>query len=154
MSKSRKILLSAPSDWNYEGSSNSKFGELPISKMLKHELQLQLSMCQKYLELKSFYLDSTWQPDFLFGTFSENHTFQVNSRIDALSMALALKNKKRPRVKIAELCEVLSEAPSDKHFVPIKPEVTDCCCAGDTEIFACANENCNTCNSCIDKSLL
>ena len=132
----KRITLTEPSSWQYEGSTcDASFGELPISKMLKHELTEQIQLCQNYLRLKEQYLESSWQPLFLGSIFKDCFVHEINSRIDALTMALALKNKKRQRVRADELL--------------IKP-VVSCSSVASTEPFACDSKDCGTCNTCID----
>ena len=113
--------------------------DTPISKLKKQELELQIDQCHSYKEFKLlFFTFGSWQEPAFMPIFNLENQARVEERLDALTMALALKNHKRPRrlqpqpsqdkiepMSIPDACHVLTQLPFHPHMQPWTQETTD-----------------------------
>jgi len=105
--------------------------EVPISKLTKREIETQLELCHTYKSFKQQYFSfGGWQDECFFPIFELPVQQKIEERIDALTMALALKNKKRSRVKISteddnyihDSCKILTQLPFHPVMTPFTQE--------------------------------
>ena len=68
-------------------------GDVAISKLLKAEIEQQITFCETYMSLyKQFHSGNGFQPSYLTKTFGDNIPEMIQVRLDSLQMAMKLKH--------------------------------------------------------------